>query len=111
MIYNCFVDRSKYSVVDMLKELVVSYISRNSIIGYVGKKVKLIVVNVKLKEGKSLLYLLGDGSNNVKLKILSYCDYVKNIRCNFFIFSTICILIVNFVLKVLIIENKKISGF
>lgn len=110
LIYNCFVDRSKYSAVDMLKELAASHASRKSTTGHAGKKVKLTAVNAKPKEGKSLLYPSGDGSNNVKSKISSYRDHVKNIRCNSLTSPTTCISTVNSASKVPTTENKKTSG-
>lgn len=83
LIYNCFVDRSKYSAADMLKKLAASHTRAKSTAGHSVEKRKPNTDISKSIAAKNLSHLSRVGDNNGKSKISgSYREHVKNIRCN-----------------------------
>ncbi|XP_074635372.1 uncharacterized protein LOC141893837 [Acropora palmata] len=111
LIYNCFVDRSKYSAADMLKELAASHTRRKSTIVHSAEKRKPNTGISKSTTAKNLSHLSRDGDNNGKSKICgSYRDHVKNIRCNSITSLVSSTSTVNSTLKIPVTHTEQTGG-
>ena len=114
LIYSCFVDKTKYSAADVLKELAKTHAAKKSTSGNkVPRAVKSSAATTKSSTGGNcLLYTSTGFDNNGRSRIPgSYRDHVKNIRCNSLTTVMNCTSSVNSTLKLPVTSTDQVLGF
>lgn len=114
LIYSCFVDKTKYSATDVLKELAKTHAAKKSTSGNKAlRAVKSSAATTKSSPGGNCLLYTSTGlDNNGRSRIPgSYRDHVKNIRCNSLTTLTTCTSSVNSTLKLPVTSTDQALGF